>query len=437
MGHQIDLIVDPEARSYLPSAKMRPQDRVGVHGWTNFYAAYSERFATAAIKSLGVPGDGLVLDPFCGSGTTLVAALKVGIPAIGVDLDPFACTLARAKVAVNANGRVVARYLKPVKRNQKMPRFYEEAYQVFSERNLCYAGGVIDRISDRVGSSGEELIGLLLDDAEGVYDSECAALASVCISALSCASVVRGSNPTWNRIPGPGEAVEGKDLSVASVALSQKILSDLSHEYSQLSKGFGRNIRIFNADAQSLGKILKSKSASNFVFSPPYLTRIDYAVKNLPGILLLSALSGVSFDALRSSMMGTPKIVHKGDIDPSWGRVCLGTLEKIRNHPGYASERYYYWIYFQYFRAAFQALRSLSSRVSKKSSGLIVIQDSLYRDVEVDLASIYMEMLQGFSFSAKLVREEEVSMNMRNIRSRSRNASVNKRAREHVIFAQR
>lgn len=44
------------------------------------------------------PGDSsVVLDPFCGSGTTLVEAMSDGLDAFGVDLNPLACLIARVK----------------------------------------------------------------------------------------------------------------------------------------------------------------------------------------------------------------------------------------------------------------------------------------------------------------------------------------------------
>lgn len=43
------------------------------------------------------PPGGRVLDPFCGSGTTLVAAAGLGRSAVGIDRSPEACTLARAR----------------------------------------------------------------------------------------------------------------------------------------------------------------------------------------------------------------------------------------------------------------------------------------------------------------------------------------------------
>lgn len=41
--------------------------------------------------------DGLVLDPFCGSGTTLAEARRRGLGSIGVDINPVACLISRVR----------------------------------------------------------------------------------------------------------------------------------------------------------------------------------------------------------------------------------------------------------------------------------------------------------------------------------------------------
>jgi site-specific DNA-methyltransferase (adenine-specific) len=52
--------------------------------WEGFPAAFPEELPRRLIKLLSFPGD-TVLDPFAGSGTTIVAAHKLGCRAIGVD----------------------------------------------------------------------------------------------------------------------------------------------------------------------------------------------------------------------------------------------------------------------------------------------------------------------------------------------------------------
>ena len=51
---------------------------------------------------------GLVLDPFCGSGTTLVEAQRLGRRAVGVDLHPVSCLVARVKTLSCSSWRIEA-----------------------------------------------------------------------------------------------------------------------------------------------------------------------------------------------------------------------------------------------------------------------------------------------------------------------------------------
>ncbi len=53
----------------------------------------------ALIKSLPIPAGTAVLDPFCGSGTTLVEAQRAGLNSVGIDLNPIACLITRVKTS--------------------------------------------------------------------------------------------------------------------------------------------------------------------------------------------------------------------------------------------------------------------------------------------------------------------------------------------------
>jgi hypothetical protein len=46
----------------------------------------------------GCPADGVVLDPFCGSGTTIIAALKNGRRAVGIELNESYIEIARNRI---------------------------------------------------------------------------------------------------------------------------------------------------------------------------------------------------------------------------------------------------------------------------------------------------------------------------------------------------
>jgi site-specific DNA-methyltransferase (adenine-specific) len=51
------------------------------------------------IKLIMPPKDGLILDPFAGSGSTILAAKRLGYNAIGIELDEEYCKIARARIS--------------------------------------------------------------------------------------------------------------------------------------------------------------------------------------------------------------------------------------------------------------------------------------------------------------------------------------------------
>src|SRR5438477_12290076 len=83
------------ADSAFADNKQRP-----IHRWVPWIAGFSSEFVRDAFNRY-LPNKrangAVVLDPFCGVGTTLVEALRCGHNAVGFEINPYAALAARAK----------------------------------------------------------------------------------------------------------------------------------------------------------------------------------------------------------------------------------------------------------------------------------------------------------------------------------------------------
>ena len=77
----------------------RQLTRYSVHGLHEYKGRFNPQIVRVILNILNVPTGNHVIDPFCGSGTSLVECSHVGIKAVGTDINPLAVYLANAKLS--------------------------------------------------------------------------------------------------------------------------------------------------------------------------------------------------------------------------------------------------------------------------------------------------------------------------------------------------
>ena len=75
----------------------KPNRRLPIYNWVHFKEAFSRNFVTLVLNQLDICEDNWVLDPFCGIGTTLLAAKERGVNAIGIDAHPVFAFVSQVK----------------------------------------------------------------------------------------------------------------------------------------------------------------------------------------------------------------------------------------------------------------------------------------------------------------------------------------------------
>lgn len=99
-GGQPVLTMQARLESVNGNGLNRQSTRYSAHGLHEYKGKFNPQIARAILNILHLPIGARVLDPFCGSGTSLVECSHLGMKAIGVDINPLAVFIANAKISV-------------------------------------------------------------------------------------------------------------------------------------------------------------------------------------------------------------------------------------------------------------------------------------------------------------------------------------------------
>ena len=360
----------------------RPQlETAGFADALPYYAGFSYDWARGFLLSIKDDEPPVVLDPWNGSGTTTLAALSLGWTSVGVDRSPVANIIAdfRARQEVRKVGRPSMQFEQDNLAQDALASWFDPT-TVKSIRSWTAAVSMADSKSRSLG------------------------YIAVFRAIRRATESFEGSNPTWVRT-----AKSAEDL----VELSADELDKLILEEQELlfirHSAFAPQRPACGLITGSSAKLpLRSDSVDIVLTSPPYLTRIDYAVAYSRELAVLGI--GIAKDRrLRSALMGTT-LVRSDEFDRSIiGETAMELVEAVTQHSSKASSGYYAKQCRQYISDLARGLAEIN-RVSRRNASVtLVVQDSYYKDIPVRLADICedqmgrlgWQLVQSESFAVK------------------------------------
>ncbi len=98
-----------EERLELARAVTPAQSRkTPVYRWYNLNHSFSRDLVVSLLDELNVSAGNLVLDPFCGAGTTLLSCSEMGIRCLGVDMMPLSTFATKSKMISYDHNKVAS-----------------------------------------------------------------------------------------------------------------------------------------------------------------------------------------------------------------------------------------------------------------------------------------------------------------------------------------
>ncbi len=301
--------------------KLRLEDRT-AHDWYRFVLSFPAHLVRNYIDQFAIRPEQTVLDPFCGTGTTLVECKKLGISSLGIEPNPMAAFASSTKInwQVNPDGLIehATRIAKSALAElAKEGIADEENLPLFQSR---------ERITPKLRTLPPDVAKLLLTNSisplplhktllllemlemhkdERFYGHERLALAK--------SLVVEIGNLHFG--PEVGVGPPKSDAPVIRPWLNQ--VKNVANDLRSLQNKAEVPATVFRADARDLFAILKPNSIDAVITSPPYPNEKDYTrTTRLEAVLLGFINSKDDLRSLKQRMVrSNTRSVYKSDTD--------------------------------------------------------------------------------------------------------------------------
>jgi len=243
---------------YAGPITFRSNEALPVHRWWPYVQGYSAEFVAGVVAGAELPRGATVLDPFSGSGTTLVEARRAGLHAVGTELLAPAVLAARVKtrfeLAPAALRSAAEKTLARARRREPgaLP-FLRETHRQFDPDALAYLTRLRDALPPGRDAASEAVrlaFGRILIPSSRLHRSPCLGYGR------------RPSDDAETPFERFRTAVEEMAEDLAALAAGRR--------------RWGPSAEVMERDAREGG--WRSRSVALAVTSPPYVNGMDYVM---------------------------------------------------------------------------------------------------------------------------------------------------------------
>ncbi|NOQ22243.1 MAG: DNA methyltransferase [Candidatus Aegiribacteria sp.] len=345
-----------------------PKDRA-IHEWYRFVLSYPPHLVRDYIRDFELDEQSVILDPFCGTGTTLVEARMNHIRAIGLEANPFP----QFASAVKTDWSVSPTELKSFAEQVSESTCTELANHGIDDWQLAFKPTVKLRSLDQYAMRAlikNSISPLPLHKTLVLLDQ----INKYKLVQVHKYGILALGNALIKTI---GNLRFGPEVGVGKIKIDVPVVATWKHEIdrmvSDLESLYGNsypNVDVFLADARKQTHVIEEKSIDAVITSPPYPNEKDYTrTTRLESVVLgfiknMSDLRSFKKTLLRSNTRG----VYKTDSDDKWVsdikeiQLLASTIEQRRIELGKTSgfEKMYARVTKQYFGGMARHLSELT-----------------------------------------------------------------------------
>lgn len=379
-----------------------------VHEWYRIILGFSDQLVTEILAKFGATHGDLVLDPFCGAGTTLVECMKLGIDSVGVDTNPSSCFSARVKTKWNLNPDRLQELAKEIEPKFTRDLLSNKRYVSDPTYRYLSDSGMLSRnwISRRPLRKALGLKHCIAELKTNSAYRNALTLALIAEVVGGASNVKFGPELYCGPIKRDAKVLEGFLSRVQAMADDLRRVSTVQYGRATVIQGDSRLEEPFSRACERQG-------ISFVICSPPYPTEHDYTRNSrlelafLEQVLDLDSLRAIKKTMIRSHTKNI--YVDDGDellvADNAAIATLASAIERKAQTKSHGFARYYSRVVQEYFGGMKRHFRSLRPFLVDGALCAYVVGDqSSYLQVNIPTAEILSELAADEGFDIVEIR---------------------------------
>lgn len=373
-----------------------------IHDWYNFILSFPPHLVKDYIEKFNITANNIVLDPFGGTGTTLVECKKNGIKSIGLEANPIACLASSTKTNWAISGRKLIEHAEKIAIIAKTKLSNaNNNFRSLNENQIKLL--ITNSISDIPLKKALVLIDTINANRSEFYDYERLAFAKQL--------VVKYSNLKF----GPEVGVcRKKKIDVEVIDIWLEGIKNMASDLDQFAKHTYTNSVTHKCDSRYISNILSPNSIDFVITSPPYPNEKDYSrTTRLESVLLGYLNDSAQLRELKKTFLrSNTKNVYKGDLDGDWIQNIQSiqdlsdTIEERRIELGKTSgfEKLYHKVVKLYFGGMTKHLNDLKPFLKKNAKlAYVVGQQASYFQIPIATGDLLGEAAESIGYKVECI----------------------------------
>ena len=368
-----------------------------THGFHKYPGKYIPQIPNWAIKKYLKTKKKTILDPFCGSGTTLVEGLLEKHNVIGVDIDPLSVLISQVKTSVieiQQFNEISDWLLNKIKdetiKGRFIPKietlkhwFTDEAIEKLSKIRF-----IINQIPNN------------FEDTENIQKIFFICFSSIIRKVSNADNQSQKTYVSHTKIKQPDEVF-------SSFFKQLELFKERLKEFADKTDKALKSLIINTSSSDKLSEILKSKQIDLAVTSPPYIKAIDYIYNQMAELFWIGDLFDIETqqkqNSLKHNYIGNKQIKKNEyeNFNPQKDNTGINELDNVLQQIFISDKKNglkHSYITFKYFQEMESHFAEMSIILKQGKHYIMVVGDSTVSDIKVETAKILIQVAERQNF---------------------------------------